>query len=670
MDREVAQSIKHARLVEASRKAARIVKHVNPPADVAAERARVEGSLADWMRFHGGEAFDRPWSADHLRVIDKLSTAITVGGLFAYAMPRGHGKTTILKWATLYCLLTGRRHYVVAVAATAELAQAIVDFCRQQITESDTLHAHYPHVTTYARATDGKAIKARFQLRADGKPSGITWSKTTLVLPEVLDPATGGKYESNGAILEGHGLTGAIRGKWKDSKSGRVIRPDFVLLDDPQSRESAESESQCRMRERIITGDVLGLAGPRRRIAAVMPCTIIRKGDMAARFLDHKLHPEWQGETCSLIVKWPDAQETLWQEYGQLYRDSIADGKGIGPATEFYAGRRAEMDEGAVVAWEERVRDGEISALQTAQNLLIESGEQFWAEYQNDPRDPTDNAPYILTPDTIMARTTKRAAWERPEWATQVIASTDVNPSYALSTVVLGFGPDQTAAVLWYGLHRMSIPGETPAPEAARLLYAALVAHGKELAVAAVRPDFWAIDGGGANFDTVARFAGESIRAVGLAAHCFTGRGARNYRPYGKSVAGPLREGCHPCLDRKDGRIIRWVAWHSDHWREVWQRAWLGDVGAPGAVSLPAGHHAEFAQQVAAERLVGKGEVAGQPVWIWTAQPGRHDYGDAGAQGYAAAAYVGIGSGGAGAARKPSGKMRVAIYRPSAGRRG
>ena len=37
------------------------------------------------------------------------------------------------------------------------------------------------------------------------------------------------------------------------------------------ARESAESESQCDMRERIITGDVLGLAGPRKKIAAVIP---------------------------------------------------------------------------------------------------------------------------------------------------------------------------------------------------------------------------------------------------------------------------------------------------------------------------------------------------------------------------------------------------------------
>ena len=36
-------------------------------------------------------------------------------------------------------------------------------------------------------------------------------------------------------------------------------------------------------------------------------------GDTSSRFLDHKLHPEWQGETCPLVyecqvVHWNDLQ--------------------------------------------------------------------------------------------------------------------------------------------------------------------------------------------------------------------------------------------------------------------------------------------------------------------------------------------------------------------------
>lgn len=658
----VSQAIRHAKLIETSRKAARIVKHEDPPPEVVAERERLEGSLADWMRHHGGEAFSSPWSDGHRAVLAKIESAINSGGLFALAMPRGHGKSTILKWATLYCLLTGLRKYVVAVAATAEMAQAVIEFCRQQIQESESLHEHYPHVTRYARATDGKAIKARFQLRADGKTSGIEWSKSTLVFPEVLN-ADGEPYPSNGAILEGHGLTGAIRGKWRDSKTGKVLRPDFVLLDDPQTRESAESESQCNMRERIITGDVLGLAGPRKKIAAVMPCTIVRRGDLAARFLDRERHPEWSGETHSLVEKWPDAQETLWAEYAVIYRRCVADCEGLGAANEFYSSRRAEMDAGAVVSWEHRIRDGELSALQTAENLLLEVGDQFWAEYQNAPL-VQGTTVYTLTPEIVTSRTTDRRPGMVPDWASTIIAATDVNPSYALSTTITAFGPDQVAAVLWYGTHKLAVAAETPEIEKRRLIHEALAAHGRQLAALPCRPNSWIIDGGGSPESTVIAFAASAPHICGLQAACAFGRGWKQYRPTSKAGHRVLPgEQSHRVIERRDRQ---WIIWNADFWREVAQHGWTGEPGAPGSCSLPAGNHGDFADQICREQLVGKDEVAGRMVWIWNTLPGAHDFGDCMAMAYMGASWAGIGTGGAQAA--PKAIAHVAIRKP--GRRG
>jgi hypothetical protein len=615
---------------------------------VCAFRDDLETRLPDWVRYHGGEAFDRPWSRDHLRVLAKIEAAIRDGGLFALAMPRGEGKSTILKWVCLYILLTGRRKYVVIIAATGEMGQVLVEFCRQQITESDSLHEHYPHVTEYARKTDGKAIKARFQLRADGKSSGIEWSKSTLVFPEVLHPATGEPYPSNGAILEGHGLTGAIRGKWKDTKTGKVLRPDFVLLDDPQTRESGESDSQCDQRERIITGDVLGLAGPKKRIAAVMPCTVIRKGDLAHRFLDHAKHPEWQGETCRLVDRWPDAQETLWARYAEIYKDAVGEGRGMGEATEYYLANREAMDAGASVSSDHRIRDGEASALQTAENLLLETGKQFWAEYQNEPlEEGAGTLLYRLSEDIIASRTDKtRAPYAVPDWSLLRVASTDLNPSYGFSSAVVGFGRDQTAGVLWYGIHKTSIGEDIPEAEFHRLLFAALVAHGKEIAALPCRPDVWHIDAAGKQFPDVLRFVAECQRLCGIQAFAAVGTAREKYRPFGKAVVGLPREYCHMRSDMVDGRRRIWIARHKDYWLEVSQRAWLGEIGSPGSLSLFAGHHGEFAAQVARYKLMGKGNVGGEMQWNWHTAPGPHDYADVVAQAYAAAAWQGIGTGG------------------------
>lgn len=57
---------------------------------------------------------------------------------------------------------------------------------------------------------------------------------------------------------------------------GQTARPSLVVIDDPQTDESARSLSQCAARESILAGAVLGLAGPGKKIAGVMPCTVKR----------------------------------------------------------------------------------------------------------------------------------------------------------------------------------------------------------------------------------------------------------------------------------------------------------------------------------------------------------------------------------------------------------
>jgi hypothetical protein len=595
------------------RRSARIVRHTNPSPEVCAFRDDLETRLPDWLRYHGGEAFDRPWSRDHLRVLTKIEAAIRDGGLVALAMPRGEGKSTILKWVCLYILLTGRRKYVVIIAATGEMGQVLVEFCRQQITESDSLHEHYPHVTEYARKTDGKAIKARFQLRADGKSSGIEWSKSTLVFPEVLHPATGEPYSSNGAILEGHGLTGAIRGKWKDTKTGKVLRPDFVLLDDPQTRESGESDSQCDQRERIITGDVLGLAGPKKRIAAVMPCTVIRKGDLAHRFLDHSQHPEWQGETCRLVDRWPDAQETLWARYAEIYRENVANGHGFEAATIFYEVNRAAMDAGAVVASEHRIRDGEISALQTAQNLLLESGAQFWAEYQNDPPSDRPEADYDLRPEHVSRRTNGLSRGLLPDDAVACVACADINKD-GLAVIVLAANGTPTWSIIDY---------EKWLPPGRKELWAASDKASIEKAVAEAvegctmhllskgygdRLDAIGFDAG-SDWARVVHDTCKALRRAMPTRKVYSAKGASGFQydpPRDRKAV--LRQG-HLCDLRRQKYGTNHdmlMYWDSSYWHMTTQQGWLAPLGSMAGLTVYGAQndrHPRLAEECAADKL-------------------------------------------------------------------
>jgi hypothetical protein len=48
----VSRSLKQTKLVEASRKMARMVKHTDPSPQVKAARTRLEKSLVKWMKYH------------------------------------------------------------------------------------------------------------------------------------------------------------------------------------------------------------------------------------------------------------------------------------------------------------------------------------------------------------------------------------------------------------------------------------------------------------------------------------------------------------------------------------------------------------------------------------------------------------------------------------------
>ena len=89
-------------------------------------------------------------------------------------------------------------------------------------------------------------------------------------------------------------------------------RPDLVILDDPQTDDSAGSLAQNRARLRVVAKAVLGLAGPKKQIAALMPCTVIFPADMADQILDAKKHPRWNGERFKMVYAFPVNTERFW----------------------------------------------------------------------------------------------------------------------------------------------------------------------------------------------------------------------------------------------------------------------------------------------------------------------------------------------------------------------
>jgi hypothetical protein len=148
-----------------------------------------------------------------------------------------------------------------------------------------------------------------------------------------------------------------------------------------------------------LAGAILGLSGPGKKISGIMPCTVIRPGDMADSILDRQKHPDWNGERTRMVYSFP-TNEKLWSDYGEIRAESLRINGDIREATEFYRLNRAAMDEGSAIAWPERFNPDELSAIQHAMNLRLRDEAAFFAEYQNEPL-PVEDERAELTADQI-----------------------------------------------------------------------------------------------------------------------------------------------------------------------------------------------------------------------------------------------------------------------------
>lgn len=287
--------------------------------------------------------FHLQWSPDHVRVISRIEEAVMHGGLFAMAMPRGSGKSVTAETACIWAVLYGHRDFVCLIGSDEGHAMDMLDSIKTELDGNELLLADFPEVVYPIQCLDGIANRCSGQL-FHGQRTHIGWTAKEIVLPTMPESL------ASGAIIKVAGITGRIRGMKFKRSDGKTVRPSLVVLDDPQTDESARSLSQCATREAILAGAVLGLAGPGKKISGIMPCTVIRPGDMADNILNRDLHPEWNGQRTKMLYAFP-TDEKRWQRYAELRAESLRMYGDIRLATEFYGQHQDAMDAGAIIAW-------------------------------------------------------------------------------------------------------------------------------------------------------------------------------------------------------------------------------------------------------------------------------------------------------------------------------
>jgi hypothetical protein len=429
-----------------------------------ARRDRCRLSLGDFCVKYFPTNFAWRWSPTHLRVISKLEEAIVHGGLFAIAMPRGSGKSALCRTACMWGLVYGHRRFVVLIGSNEMHASGEMESIKTHLETNELLLADFPEVCFPIRALERSTQRANLQLYR-GRATLMKWGDT-VVLPTI----EGSK--ASGGVIRAAGITGQIRGMSHTTADGLTIRPDLVVLDDPQTDESARSPAQCAQREQLISGTILGLGGPGTKMSAVATVTVVQQNDLADSLLSVERNPQWQGERCRMVNTMP-ADSDLWDEYTKERKAAYA--AGLNPESvsalcaKFYIANRKALEEGAAVSWEERRLPGDVTALQTAMNILIDRGpEVFYAEYQNDPgelKDQTDQG--VKAADLtskILSNVPRGTATKNSQFLTAMI---DVQGS-VLFWMVCCWVENMTGAIVDYGTWRRPHPTSASRPRSDR----------------------------------------------------------------------------------------------------------------------------------------------------------------------------------------------------------
>lgn len=631
-----------ARMAAASRAGSASVCEIGPIKPIAdpARRAACAGDLAAFCITYFPATFCLKFSAEHITIIKRFEDIIIRGGLASVALPRGAGKTSLANHAALWAVLCGYRPMVALIAATAAMARDLLKVIATALANNDTLADDWPEVCDPIRALEGIHQRSAGQ-RYLGRPTAMKWTADKIVFPDIPGSAAAG------SCIRVAGLTGAVRGMLHATPDGRTIRPSLVIVDDPQTEQSANSLTQTTMRLNIINGAVLGLAGPGKTISVIMPCTVIRPGDLADQLLDHRQNPRWHGFRSKMVLTWPTpAAEILWADYTQI-RETDTNAAGA-----FYKKNRAAMDAGAVCAWAENYdRATELSAIQHAYNIRQEVGEEaFAAEYQNEPL-AGEAAASLAKPEEIQRHIGAHARGRLPDATEIITAMIDVHDKL-LFWAVCGWPMAAAGGVVDYGTWpevphanftmrstKMSLKRTHPGGTVDTAILAGLEAITDQLLGRTFERD----DGVTLYIDKLLIDLGYKADLVDTAIKKSDHR-ARMQPSKGwgiRASSRPMNQWTHHRGDRagqfwripaRAGRSLRIVNFDSNFWKSQIHKSLSAPDGSQEALMLPRQDRARNPHRMIADHLTAERPLSvlcparGQTVDEWHAIPGRDNH--------------------------------------------
>lgn len=586
-------------------------------------RTRCESSLVEfgitYCFGYPGALLQQEPSQSIVDYINELQMCMDNGGLLHAVLFRGAGKTTWIKIGIVRAIAYGKLHFPVVFAASSIMANMIIQDIWSVFEFSPTFAQDFPEIAYPISCLGGLAQRTLSQTYK-GERTQIKRTSNEIHLPVINGSA------SSGSIIVAKGAGASCRGLTQRGK-----RPDFVLLDDIQSRKDAESQMRTDKLEAWQREDVFGLGG-QKQLSIAKTSTPIKPGDDSDRFSDPTLHPEFRTVKYPFLIQHPVNQE-LWEEYDNIYRECIADGDiATARATKFYEIHRQPMDVGALVADDHKYDDSlELSAVQHARNLMLRLGTKaFNSEYQLQP--VQQQQLLSLRPLQVYSQVNGTARFSLPSQTQVAVAFVDVMSSDGLHYVVTAFGRKQTAAIIDYGVEALprhdgsersieNALGSALAKLLTRLYSQPLLRTGQApTKINAIWVDH------GWKTHVVTRVC-ELFRNRGYA-NTYSCKGWSSDYYNGGVGKNVVARGNNVDFRERDG--IRFAGQNSDYWKETTQRAFTAVPLTPGSISIygttPTAH-VDFASQITSEILSDRAfSQRGTEIYRWTIRPGSKNH--------------------------------------------
>ena len=615
------------RLAMSKKRAAARDIEIPAPADLDRRMCCLANPI-EFLQTYFAETFSQPFTPDREAMLLSIINAAKYGGDFAIAGPRGEGKTRIAIYGAVYLMVANLSTFPIVIGKSQSKAQNELKTIKERLQQSELFIADFPEIGVPFQAVGGWSSRARMQTVA-GKYTNIEIAADHLVMPTITSAMLGWfdvESLACGQVFSCMGIDGPIRGT-----NHRDKRPTLAILDDIESKESADSDTLIESNEQVIEKDIGGLGQSGKRVSRVMLCTTQNRKCIAYKYTDRSQKPSWNGRRFRKLETPPDRID-LWQKYIELRVNKDESDPDAREAFRFYRDNRAAMEAGCEISnpysFDDRPHsDGEpleLSALQAYYNRVADFGSEAVAtEDDNDPPEEVGPQGSGLTAGVVASRMSGLDRLQVPANAVKVTVGIDVG-KYACHWTLTAWLKGGGGVIADYGI--LEVTGtDIDDSEATieRCIYHALVRWRDELLQSKI------VDASGSerSIDAVFIDSGaysqsiyEFVRQVG-GPPFYAVKGVGGYRQ--PKPSDSVRIGSELHASYLVGEKIWLYNLNADYWKRFVHERFLtptfneSNMIRPGSLSIfqPKGtkKHISFSQHIVAEEWVsefkqGKGE--------------------------------------------------------------